>query len=78
MIKHREGRYDKYVVPFLDEMSGLGRIELFEIDTYHTLTLKITLERTNVFLKVLVDSMQVTVLDPKRAIAILHVSYYKI
>ena len=37
MIRPKESRYVKVEAPFLDEISGLGIIQLLGIDTYDTL-----------------------------------------
>ena len=49
MIKCKERRYVKVEVPCLDEISGLGIINLLALDTHDTLTMKVKFERNKAF-----------------------------
>ena len=66
---------------FLEEISGFSIIKLLALNTYDTVTMKVKFERKKAFYEVTNDSMQVIVLDPKGAVAILDIrslGYYKI
>ena len=62
---------------FLDEISELGIIKLVGSNTYDTLTMKVKSERNKTFLEVTNDLTQVIVLDPKTAVDIRWLDYYK-
>ena len=61
MIKPKERWYVKVETPFLDEISRLSIIKLLGLNTYHTLIMKVKLERNEAFLEAINNSTQVIV-----------------
>ena len=49
VAKPKERRFLKVKTQFLDEISGLGRIKLLELNTYDTMTIKVNFERNKAF-----------------------------